>query len=955
MIDITFGSSLIFALSLSFLVVVVIFLILLNNLINKMALGKHSRMRSFIVNEFPDYDGEKPIDYVQVNRGVFLDVFGELSQSISSDPETLEKVIRYIDENRLDRRFHRNLSSRYRFKRIEAASYLSNIPTQATREALKRAITREKNHLVKIYVINALLNLREISAIPEIVDTLLDSPDWYQDKMVNLISEFQIDLYDYLPAIIESERSEHQRLIVRFASKYIAQDLKEYLLERVNSEDKKIAHEAVDGILKLYTGELGEIQYIEHEDGYVRDAAITSLSKAPDRKKLDQLIEIVENTETSQESLIYSAETILMERPEFISLIMERFQSTEDPRVRSVYSRVLSNRLEYLLLKLLTDDAESIKVIIEQVVSDGQISDIIGFLNKNNNIELENEILSIVRRVCEKDQEVKHGFCTYLEDRIVEKMGYEKIVPPRRRREEELDRGKVRFLAVLLTAIILLFPALYVWNHFDQFATMTMGDHIRVFIVDLIYYMTFYVVSANLVYIILLIFSLQEVNNQAKYWKVKGISFLFKKGMLPSISIIAPAYGEEATIIESSKSLLGLNYPDFQLVVVNDGSPDNTLKTLIDYYGLEKVDMIVDEKLKTQPIRGLYTNPSYPSLVVVDKANGGKADALNVGINVASKDYICCIDADSLLEPMALLKVASRSLDYEEETVATGGNILPINGCTVDRGILTNVGIPKNHIARIQTVEYLRAFMAGRLGWTYLNALLIISGAFGLFKRSRVLEIGGYLTSSERYEKDTVGEDMELVVRLSRHMSESKTPYRVQHAYNANCWTEVPEDFSILKKQRDRWHRGLIDIIHFHRRIPFRPLYGSMGLISFPYFLIFEVIGPFLEFIGYLTIASQIIFNMFDWPIFLLLFSAIVLMGILVSMTGILIAEYKRNYFNLNETATLIAYALLENFGLRQIISFWRVGGYINSMKKPKGWGKMVRKGFSTQTTQGKQ
>ncbi len=952
--EITFGSSLILAFSLSFLVVVVIFLILLNNLVNKKALGKNSRMRSFIVNEFPDYDGEKPIDYVQLNRGVFLDVFVELSQSISSDAEALEKAIRYIDENRLDRRFHRNLSSRDRFKRIEAASYLSNIPTQATREALKRAIIREKNHLVKIYISNALLNLREISAIPDIVDTLLDSPDWYQDKMINLISEFQIDLYDYLPTIIESEKPEHQRLIVRFASKYIAQDLKEYLLERVDSEDKKIAHEAVDGILSLYPGELGESRYIDHEDSYVRDAAITSFSKAPNREKLDQLIEIVENTETSQESLIYSVETILMERPEYISLIMERFQSTEDPRVRSVYSKVLSNRLEYLLLKLLAKDDESIKVIIEQVVSNGQISDIIGFLNKNNNIELENEIIAIVRRVCEKDQEVKHGFCSYLEDRIVEKMGYEKIVPPRRRREEELDRGKVASLAVLLTAILLLFPALYVWNHFDQFAIMTIGDHIRVFIVDLIYYMTFYVIAANLVYIILLMFSLQEVSNQAKYWKVKGISFLFKKGILPSISIIAPAYGEEATIIESSKSLLGLNYPDFQLVVVNDGSPDNTLKTLIDYYGLEKVDMIVNERLKTQPIRGLYTNPSYPSLVVVDKANGGKADALNVGINVASKDYICCIDADSLLEPTALLKVASRSLDYEEETVATGGNIMPINGCTVDRGILTQVGIPKNHLARVQTVEYLRAFMAGRLGWTYLNALLIISGAFGLFKRSRVLEIGGYLTSSERYKKDTVGEDMELVVRLSRHMRESKIPYRVQHAYNANCWTEVPEDFSILKKQRDRWHRGLIDIMHFHRRILFRPLYGSMGLISFPYFLIFEVIGPFLEFIGYLTIVSQIIFNMFDWPIFLLLFSAIVLMGILVSMTGILIAEYKRNYFNLKETATPITYAFLENFGLRQIISFWRVGGYINSMKKPKGWGKMVRKGFTTQTNQGK-
>jgi len=954
LIEITFESSLILALSLFFLVVVLIFLILLNNWVNKRSQGKYSRMRGFLINEFPDYGDEKPISYIQNNRAVFLDVFVELSQSLSSNTEILEKAIKYIDENGLDRRFHRNLSSRARFKRIEAASYLSNIPTKTTREALKRAIAREKNHLVKIHVSNALLNLQEISAIPDIVETLLDSPEWYQDKMVNLISESKVDLYDYLPAIIESERPEHQRLIVRFASKYIAQDLKEYLMERVDSDDERIAHAAVDALLNLYPGELGENQYIEHEDSYVRDVAITSLSKAPSREKLDQLIEIVEKKEMNPEPLIYSAVAILRERPKFISLIMDRFQSARDPRVRTVYSRVLSNRLEYFLLKLLTKDNDPEKEIIEQVVSNGETSDIIGFLNKNNNIELENEILSIIKGVCEKDQEVKQVFCTYLDERLVNKMNYEKIEPPRGRREEELDRGKVVFLTILLSAILLFFPTIYVWNHFDQLTAMTVGEHARVFLVDFIFQMTFYVVAVNLVFILLLLLSLKEVINQAKYWKVKSQSFLWKEGILPSISIIAPAYGEEATIIESSKSLLGLSYPDFQLVVVNDGSPDNTLNTLIDYYGLEKVDMIVNERLKTQPMRGLYTNPSYPNLIVVDKANGGKADALNVGINVASKDYICCIDADSLLEPTALLKIASRSLDYEEETVATGGNIMPINGCTVDRGVITGISIPKSHVARLQTIEYLRAFMAGRLGWTYINALLIISGAFGLFKRSRVIEIGGYLTSSERYRTDTVGEDMELVVRLSRHMRESKIPYRVQHAYNANCWTEVPESFSILKKQRDRWHRGLIDIIHFHRRIPFRPMYGSMGLISFPYFLIFEVIGPFFELMGYLAIVSQVIFGMLDWPVALLLFSAIVLMGILVSMTGILFTEYKRNYFTFKETAILLTYAFLENFGPRQIISLWRVGGYISSMKKPKGWGKMVRKGFSTQTTQGK-
>ena len=191
---------------------------------------------------------------------------------------------------------------------------------------------------------------------------------------------------------------------------------------------------------------------------------------------------------------------------------------------------------------------------------------------------------------------------------------------------------------------------------------------------------------------------------------------------------------------------------------------------------------------------------------------------------------------------------------------------------------------------------------------------------------------------------------MELVVRLSRNMREKKIPYRIQHTYNANCWTEVPEDFSILNKQRDRWHRGLIDIIYFHRKILFNPAYGSLGLVSFPYFFIFEVVGPFFELFGYFAIISQIVFGFLDYPIALVIFSANILMGIIISLMGLLISRWheRSNFFTFKEIMVLMFYAILENFGVRQVISMWRVGGYINSMKKPKGWGKMVRKGFSS-------
>jgi cellulose synthase/poly-beta-1,6-N-acetylglucosamine synthase-like glycosyltransferase len=356
--------------------------------------------------------------------------------------------------------------------------------------------------------------------------------------------------------------------------------------------------------------------------------------------------------------------------------------------------------------------------------------------------------------------------------------------------------------------------------------------------------------------------------------------------------------------------------------------------------------VFIHRYLNTQEIRGVYASKRYPELLVIDKANGGKADSLNAGINVARKEYFAGIDADSLLERDALLNLAGMFVYSEEQVVAAGGNILPVNGCTVSKGALVDVRIPERPIARFQTVEYMRAFMAGRVGWSALKALLIISGAFGVFHRRRVVDERGYLTRSERYLKDTVGEDMELVVRLTRGLREKRVPFSVVYGCNANCWTEIPESLKVLSRQRDRWQRGLLDIVTFHFRLMFNPAYGRTGLVGFPYFLVYEILGPWLEAEGYLALGASLALGAIPLPLLLLVLTSTVLLGLLVSTAALAIAESRRETFRLSDKLRLLLYALLENFGFRQLMSLLRVRAFLRMLRRVEGWGQMERRGM---------
>jgi cellulose synthase/poly-beta-1,6-N-acetylglucosamine synthase-like glycosyltransferase len=418
---------------------------------------------------------------------------------------------------------------------------------------------------------------------------------------------------------------------------------------------------------------------------------------------------------------------------------------------------------------------------------------------------------------------------------------------------------------------------------------------------------------------------------------------LIRSPLLPEISVIAPAYNEAVTVRESVKAMLKLSYPNLQVIVVNDGSKDDTLKILIEEFRLYRSARASLGPLPHKPIRGIYESRDPIRLLVVDKENGGKADSLNAGLDVARSPLVAAVDSDSLLEPDSLLQVVKPFLEDPERTLACGGMIRVVNGCQVNNGRVTNISTSSSIIALFQSVEYIRAFLGGRVALSFLNSLLIISGAFGVFRRDAVLESGGFAVK-------TVGEDMELVVRLHHQWRERKADYRIRYVPEPVCWTEVPESTKVLKRQRNRWQRGTVESISMHKRVLLRPRFGLVGMFAVPYFTLFEMFGPAVETVGYICTGLGLAVGIISREVAVLFFVVSVLFGIVLSTSAVLLEEFTaRRYPRTIDVVRLVMVAIAENLGFKQLMTYWRTEGLIDGLKGKTGWGKMERKGFGTQ------
>lgn len=448
-----------------------------------------------------------------------------------------------------------------------------------------------------------------------------------------------------------------------------------------------------------------------------------------------------------------------------------------------------------------------------------------------------------------------------------------------------------------------------------------------------------YFLLLNGTYILMNILAYFNIGRFIQMSRVLELHHIYKTRFFKPISLIVPAYNEGKTIASNLDSLLKLDYPEFEIIVVNDGSKDNTLELLKKNYRLIEVPIAVERKLDTQVVKAMYISTLYPQITVVDKENGGKADALNAGINVSSFPLFCAVDSDSLLDRTGLLK-AVRPFIEDASTVAVGGIVRIANGCIVEDGQIINPTIPTSHWARFQVVEYLRAFLFGRMGWDALNSLLVISGAFGVFSKRAVLEVGGYETKS-------IGEDMELVVRMHRILQKQDKPYRITFVPDPVCWTEVPETGKQLRIQRIRWQNGLTDALWRNKTLCFNPRYGWIGMFAFPFFLFFELLGAVVEAAGFVFFLWTWLTGMID-PSFALLFLFVaVALGVLLSLSSITLEEqFFHRYLGWRQVMVLFLYGILENFGYRQLLSLWRLRGLANFLTGKRQWGEMQRTGL---------
>jgi len=847
----------------------------------------------------------------------------------------------------------KSTKSIFKYRRLMGAYHLSFYPQH--HDHILSMIEKENNDIILFYLFyftKSYIDEQHFSIIMnKIKGVNYEVLHRFSVVIANHIDLFKDRLIDYM----DFDVYEHMYIQLKTASKHLGYVLpshtitffKQQLDTPCKNEKEKHMHKLIlDYLTALNHPYLVSKNILNHESKMIRFYGYKALAKERTWGAVITLFNQL-GEDDSENQFIIQLISSMSDHSSIMNKLFYYAKTLKDALKKKSLAQILSDKIETIVVRMTEDEEDMAINNLRLIIEHRFLSGLIAFLNNNNDREIESRIFSIIQSIVEDTSNQYQDLFIYLRSDILRRYGYKQLRYKAQIKEKQpIEFSKIIWLLLMLIIALAFYPVLSIIQQWDTLGSVSLRTFFENLVLDTNRNLIYYFLVANFIYLLLLIVSFKGSHYQNILWDIKSQTMLYEEDLLPAISIIAPAYNEEVNIITSVRSLLNLKYPEYEVIVVNDGSKDRTLEVLIDHFKLKRQNTFVEDALKTKRVRGIYKNSEYPRLIVVNKVNGGKADALNVGINVSNHPYICGIDADSVLDQDALLRLMSSSIDQREKAVALGGNIVPANGCVIDYGHVEEKHFPKETLTRFQAVEYLRAFTTGRIGWSQLKSLLIISGAFGLFYKDDIIDIGGYITSSGELKKDSVGEDMELVVRLTYHRMKASKNHYIGYIYHANCYTELPSDLKTLLKQRNRWHRGLIDILNYHRRIFLNIKYKQIGFVAMPYFYIFEVLGPFFEWIGYIALILSFVFGFLSAKIVLMIFGLSIILGIIISLFSLYIQESRSTYMRKKEMIPLVIFSILENIGYRQLLSIHRIYSFFTALFEKGKWGDQKRKGI---------
>lgn len=906
---------------------------------------KNKRLEKNILNSFLN----KSISKVKKRDiDLFVGNYSELMDNVHMSSEEKELIKSAVKNSNFIKLNGKLLNSIFIKSRIKSTVILAFIGGKESVKLLEQRLIKEKNYIVKLYIINSLIIQDSHISDRLIYESLIEAPIWYQKRFCKLIMEYKEYFYQSLDSVIDRKEVEIKKAIIYIGSIYYDIRLKKFMLEEIDSKlikksyktspkKRKNLYFTLECLAVHYHKSLDHERYLESDDINIREIAIKSLEKYGGVYSFDRVMEHVKDKEVLD--VVKSSILTLLENDDSLTRhVSQLFIEEQNKGFLDVYAYVLSYKIDYFAHRLVSSERKKMRKIIEKIIFHNYNMGIIDYLNKNKNLEVENEIIDLLNNVFEIDGSTTKDYTLYLDMDLKRKMHLRSegfYISPYKMKS--LSTYKKIFISVLFTFTLLSMPALYFLININNVRLMSAAEIINGIMLDIPVYLGFYYVIINSMYIIMCVISINSSEKQKYMEKVKRKVKVFERALLPSISIIIPISNHKKYLIDGLNGYLNIKYPDYDVILVDDGSDDESFELLSDYYGLYKEDFNI-EKLEDYPsIRSIYRSRKNINLVYVDKKRTGKSDCLDLGSILSDKDYVCAADIDGVMDQDYLYKMASRTNDEEEETVAVLGNIVPINDCEKVKGCIYKYNLPRTLIGKLQYIDLFRNYINLKIARGSMNNILMPAGSFCLFKRDKLMDIGGYRGYEFEFKSDTNKEDLDIMYRLIKHMHDNLLPYRISYNSFGNYYRVLPDNILTLRKLRRRWQREYLDAVITHSDMLLNPNYGLTGEFNSVFNLILEVLAPLFEIFALCILIIVAISGKLSLDVGVFVLFGITL-GTIASVLPICMINSESEKSSILDVFKLVLLSVISTFGYMQIVRAFKISDVIGAVRKHDGY-----------------